>query len=101
METIDRILQEKIASAISPNKVVLIYGARRKMSFNACQRKEFYFGSTCDMQEVDLVEAHNEELSAFGFKWENKMPAVPKAFREAYPQAQYQVVNRENYLEFI
>ena len=31
----------------------------------------------------------------------NKMPAAPKAFQEAYPYAEFHVVNRENYLEFV
>ena len=78
-----------------------VIGERRKLSFNACQRKEFYFWRTYDMQEVDLVEVHNEQLTALEFKWGNKMPAAPKAFQVAYPQAEYHVVNRDNYLEFI
>ena len=78
-----------------------LIGERRKAAFNQRQHKEFYFWRTYDKQEIDLVEELDGQLTALECKWGNKMPAAPKAFQEAYPQAEYHVVNRDNYLDFI
>jgi len=32
---------------------------------------------------------------------EKQMHAVPKVFQEAYPHAEFHVLDRENYLEFV
>ncbi len=73
---------------------------RMKANFNTDQGKEFYFWRTYDGQEIDLIEESANSLTALEFKWGPKTPPPPKAFAEAYPNATYQVVNRENYLEF-
>lgn len=78
-----------------------LIGERRKASLNEGQHTDFYFWRTYDKQEIDLIEEREEALSALEFKWGDKHPAAPKAFREAYPHARFSVVNRENYLEFI
>lgn len=78
-----------------------IIGERRKANFNNLLHKEFYFWRTYDKQEIDLIEESSDGVSAFEFKWGNKMPAAPKVFQQAYPDAQYHVVNRENYLDFV
>ena len=76
-------------------------GERRKANFNEGLHREFYFWRTYDKQEIDLIEESADSLTALEFKWGNKMPAAPKAFQEAYPYAEFHVVNRENYLEFV
>ena len=78
-----------------------VIGERRKMNFNEGLHKEFYFWRTYDNQEIDLIEENEAGVSALEFKWGDKMPSAPKAFREAYPTATFNVVNRENYLEFV
>lgn len=78
-----------------------IIGERRKANFNDGLHKEFYFWRTYDKQEIDLIEERADDLTALEFKWGNKIPTVPKAFHEAYPHAEFHVVNRENYLGFI
>ena len=78
-----------------------IIGERRKANFNESLHKEFYFWRTYDGQEIDLIEESADNLTALEFKWGNKAPAVPKAFRKAYPEAGFHVVSRENYLDFI
>lgn len=78
-----------------------IIGERRKANFNEGLHKSFYFWRTYDKQEIDLIEESADKLSALEFKWGSKEPKMPKAFREAYPQAVFHVVNRENYKEFI
>ena len=78
-----------------------IIGERRKANFNEGLHKEFYFWRTYDKQEIDLIEESADSLTAFEFKWGNKMPNAPKVFQEAYSHAEFHVVNRDNYLEFV
>lgn len=78
-----------------------IVGERRKASLNSGLHKDFYFWRTYDKQEIDLVEEDADGMTALEFKWGKKMPCAPKAFREAYPEAKFHVVNRDNYLEFL
>ena len=78
-----------------------IIGERRKANFNEGLHKEFYFWRTYDKQEIDLIEESAESLTALEFKWGDKMPNAPKVFQEAYPHAEFHVVNRENYLKYL
>ncbi|MCL2289747.1 MAG: ATP-binding protein [Bacteroidetes bacterium] len=76
-------------------------GERIKKNLNENTGKEFYFWRTYDEQEIDLLEVSGDTIFAFEFKWGDKIPNVPQAFSTAYPQATYQVLNKNNYLEFI
>lgn len=61
-----------------------------------------FFWRTYDQQEIDIVELHeNDKILAFECKWSEKEVKVPSAFRKAYPQSEFRVVNRTNYLDFI
>jgi len=71
---------------------------RLKKNLNDNEGKDFYFWRTYDAQEIDLLEVKGDEIAAFEFKWGNKIPKAPQAFSTAYPQATYQVINKENYL---
>ena len=74
---------------------------RVKKNLNENSNKELYFWRTYDQQEIDLIEVSDNEISAFEFKWGDKMPKAPQAFLATYPHATYKVVNRNNYLEFV
>ena len=63
--------------------------------------KEIYFWRTYDQQEIDCIEVKNLELEAYEFKWGNKKAKLPKAFAEAYPDAKFEIITKENYLDFI
>ena len=78
-----------------------IIGERRKANYNEGLHKDFYFWRTYEKQKVDLIEESPQALTAIEFKWGYKSPNVPKAFQDAYPNADYHVVNRANYLDFI
>ena len=78
-----------------------IIGERRKENFNEGLHKAFYFWRTYDKQEIDLIEESPDKLTALEFKWGSKIPKIPKAFGDAYPQASFHVVNPKNYMEFI
>ncbi|MBC7640763.1 MAG: ATP-binding protein [Flavobacterium sp.] len=61
-----------------------------------------YFWRTYDQQELDWMEEENGELSGFEFKWnENRKAKIPTAFAKAYPEASFEVINKQNYLDFI
>jgi predicted AAA+ superfamily ATPase len=81
---------------------------RIKNRFNTGQSSEFYFWRTYDGQEIDFIEELTAEsgkggaaLTAYEFKRGKKQPKVPAAFAEAYPDAKYLVINRDNYLELV
>lgn len=74
---------------------------RRKLILNRLFDTEMYFWRTYDQQEIDLVEESSGSINAFEFKWGNKIPKAPKAFAQSYPGSVYEVVNPENYLQFI
>lgn len=61
-----------------------------------------YFWRTYDQQEIDLIETQQDTIHAFEFKYgDNKKIKVPSGFKNAYPDAIFTVINRENYLDFI
>ena len=60
-----------------------------------------YFWRTYDQQEIDLVEEHGGELYGYEFKWSGKEKGAPRSWTETYTNSHYQVINRDNYLEFI
>ena len=75
---------------------------RRK--FNAYSRRytNSFFWRTLTGVEIDYIEDSGGKLHGFEFKWnERKRAKIPNAFHEGYPHANFSVVNRSNYLEFI
>jgi predicted AAA+ superfamily ATPase len=65
-------------------------------------RTNNYFWRTYDQQELDWLEEKGDNLAGFEFKWNQKRKAkIPAAFAKAYPEASYEVINTDNYLEFI
>jgi len=63
---------------------------------------DYYFWRTYDQQEVDLVEIRNKKIQTFEFKYSSKKrPKQPIAFKKAYPDASFEVINDKTYLDFI
>ena len=60
----------------------------------------FYFWRTWEGREIDLIEEREGGLFAYEFKWTGK-GREPGKFRDAYPNAEFEVVNRDNYLSFV
>ncbi|HLE41261.1 MAG TPA: ATP-binding protein [Nitrospirota bacterium] len=62
----------------------------------------FYFWRTYDGQEVDWVEEREGKLLGFEFKWSGRnRRKKPKDWSGTYKNAEYMVIDRENYLEFL
>ena len=63
---------------------------------------KIYFWRTQAQQEIDFVEIEDGMMQAYEFKFNpKKMPRVPKAFSETYPEALFHVVTPENYTSFV
>lgn len=61
-----------------------------------------YFWRTWEKQEIDYVEEHAGQLHGYECKWTTPLKHLraPSAWREAYPEAHFSVVSRENIEEF-
>lgn len=62
---------------------------------------EFYFWRTYDQQEIDLIEKVNQQINAFEFKYSLAKLKVPAFFAKNYPEASFEMVSKENYLNFL
>ena len=60
-----------------------------------------YFWRTYDRQEIDLIEERDGKLFAYEFKWQPKNVKPPKAWSDAYPDSEFQVISKENFMEFL
>jgi uncharacterized protein len=60
-----------------------------------------YFWRTYDQKEVDLVEERDGKLYGYEFKWQAKKTKPPKLWLDTYPNASYQVIDKNNFLEFL
>lgn len=60
-----------------------------------------YFWRTWDQKEIDLIEEHGGKLFGYEFKWGNKSVKAPKEWLNTYPDADFSVINQDNYLDFI
>lgn len=61
----------------------------------------FYFWRTYDGQEIDLIETDAGFVRSFEIKWKEKKVKVPAAWQKTYPEAEFTVINPENYLNWI
>lgn len=78
-----------------------IVGERMKRKHNNRLSQNMYFWRTYDNQEIDLLEDDGQTLLALEMKSGKKNPKAPKAFRDAYPNATFTVVNKDNFTEWI
>ena len=60
-----------------------------------------YFWRTYDQQEIDWVEERDGKLYGYEIKFQPKSARVPGGWRSTYPDASFEVINQENYLNFI
>lgn len=61
-----------------------------------------FFWRTYDQQEIDWVEERGGHLYGYEFKWNPKRSAkIPVAWQNAYPNAVFEVINNENYPEWL
>jgi len=74
---------------------------RIKKRNNTNEFASFYFWRSYSMQEIDLIEEYNGTISAFEFKWNGKKVKVPSQFKENYPNSDFNVINKTNFVDFV
>ena len=61
-----------------------------------------HFWRTNTQQEIDYIEEKDGKINAYEIKWNpNRKAKLPLSFRNAYPQADFHVINRNNFYEFL
>jgi hypothetical protein len=56
-----------------------------------------WYWRTTEQQEIDLIEEADGTINAYEFKWNPKDKAkIPNSFKQAYPDAQCKIIDREN-----
>ena len=74
---------------------------RLKSHFYNRKIASYFFWRTYDQQEIDLIEETGGEITGFEFKWVKEGNNPPMAFSKAYPDAQFETINQNNYLQFV
>ena len=61
-----------------------------------------WFWRTTGQKEIDYIEVKDGQMNAFEFKWNPaKKASAPLSFRNAYPDAVFTVINRDNIEDFL
>ena len=60
-----------------------------------------YFWRTYNRQEIDLIEERDGRLFGFEFKWKPRKLSAPKIWKDTYPDSNFEVISKANFLEFI
>ena len=60
-----------------------------------------YFWRTYEQQEIDWVEERNGKLFGYEFKWKEIKVKTPTQWKNAYPDASFEVINSNNFAEWL
>ncbi len=60
-----------------------------------------YYWRTYTGAELDYIEETGGKLFGFEFKWGKKIGKAPKTWLDTYKEAEFKLINRENYFDFI
>ena len=60
-----------------------------------------YFWRTYDQKEIDLIEERDGKLFGYEIKWGDRKVKKSDEFLKTYENASFEVINRDNYLNFI
>lgn len=74
---------------------------RRKR--NVCQdvSANYFYWRTYDQKEIDSIEERGGKLFGFEMKWGKVKTKAPKDFLLNYPDSEFRIINKDNYLDFI
>lgn len=78
-----------------------LFNERKRRNVYSTILHNSFFWRTWDQKEIDLVEEREGKLFGYEFKFGNKSPKAPDLWTETYPEAEFEVINRKNYLDFI
>jgi uncharacterized protein len=72
----------------------------KKQSYQRIHANNFFWRAW-QQHEVDFVEERGGRIYGFEFKWGGRKRKVPKAWLQTYPEATYEIIGKDNYLEFV
>lgn len=78
----------------------IIIERMKKQEYSAISANN-YFWRTYDRKEIDLVEERGGKLYGYEIKWGGKLSKPPKDWLATYKNASFEVINQDNYLNFI
>ncbi len=78
-----------------------VISERMKRNLNHRLGLNFYFWRTYDKAEIDLIEEDGMCINAYEIKAGVKRPSAPKSFAAAYPDAGFNVINRDTYMDYL
>ncbi len=74
---------------------------RMKKNNNLEIINNIYFWRTTTGKEIDYIEEADGVLTGYEFKWHKKTFIAPKEFLENYENSKVNLVNKDNFLDFI
>jgi uncharacterized protein len=79
-----------------------VIAERMKYLSSIGKKANTYFWRTVQHQEIDYIEEYGGKLNSYEIKWNpNARVKLPAAFFKAYPDSRNDVINKENYFDFI
>ena len=60
-----------------------------------------YFWRTYEQQEIDWIEERDGRLYGYEFKWKDSKVKIPPQWLKAYPEASFEVINKDNFHSWI
>ncbi|MBU4480024.1 ATP-binding protein [Patescibacteria group bacterium] len=61
----------------------------------------YYFWRTHTGVEIDIIKESHGKIKAFECKWSNKKTKAPKLWEETYPDTEFEVITKDNYLGYL
>jgi len=80
------------------------YVMSERLKYNSYRgyHPQYFFWRTYDGQEIDLLELNSQQqLQAIECKWQKGKAKIPIAFAKAYPDAGFEIIDKNNYLDWI
>jgi len=78
----------------------LVMERLKKQSYLPVYANNFFWRSWTN-KEVDFIEEREGKLFGYEFKWSPVQSKPPVLWLDSYPEATYEIINRENYMEFV
>lgn len=74
-----------------------------RMKKNEYERRfvNMYFWRTYEQKEIDYIEEEGGRLYAYEFTWDNAKKKFPRSFSEAYPESEFKVINKSDFIDFV
>lgn len=60
-----------------------------------------YFWRTYEQQEIDWIEERDGALFGYEFKWKESKVKIPAQWKNGYPDASFEVINKDNFETWI